>query len=331
MKVAITGASGGIGRALVRGLSREGFAVRGLVRSPAACQDPEWVRGDIRDPDAVRRMSQGADLIVHVAGMAHRPACGRPDLMRLFHDVNVKGTENVCRVAVDAGVRAVVLMSSAAVYGRSLRAGPAAETAVCLPDSAYGASKLAAEQAAQELTRGSSTRLVVLRLATVYGPGTRGNITRLMRMARRGVIIAVAPGTARKSLLFIEDLVRVCVTLAATDSRAETLNVASSRGYAVREIVSAIRQHSPRRVREIWLSPLLMLTVARGNERAARALGVPCVIDRDGVRALTEDSVIDTSRLQERVGALASMTALEAGVSRTLAGELAGHSVKGNR
>ena len=322
MRVVITGASGGIGRALVRGFSNAGFPVRGLVRTPTACRDLEQVCGDIRDPSAARRLPGGADLIIHVAGVAHRSICGRPELAQLFHDVNVTGTENVCRAAVDAGTRAIMLISSSAVYGRSLRAGPVAETAPCLPDSAYGASKVGAEQAAEVICRGSSTRLRVLRLATVYGPGTRGNITRLVKMAGRGVVVAVAPGTARKSLIFIDDLVRVCLVLAAMEPRTETLNVAGCRGYAVREILHAIRRCSSRRVREIWLPRPLVKLIARGNEYAARSRRFPCVIDRDAIRALTEDAVIDASRLHERLGSAVSMTALETGIGRMLAEEV---------
>jgi UDP-glucose 4-epimerase len=318
VKVAVTGAAGGIGRALVRGLTGSGFRVRGLVRSSADAVRQDWVCGDIRDTAAVRRLAEGADVVIHAAALAHRSTCGRARTAALFQDVNVRGTEQVCRAAVHAGVRAVMLVSSSAVYGRTLRGGPAAEGAACLPDSAYGLSKLDAERVAHDICSPSATRLTVLRLATVYGPGTKGNITRLVKMARRGIMVAVAPGTARKSLVFVDDVVRVCVALAGAEPRAETLNVADSPGYAVRDIVAAIRRCSPRRVRAFWLPGPLARLAARGNEYAARARAVPCIVDRDAVRALTEDSVVDVSQLRERLGGAVSMTGLETGIREML-------------
>jgi len=153
--------------------------------------------------------------------------------------------------------------------------GPASEEAPCRPDSAYGENKLAAEEAAATALAtalaGSPVRLVVLRLSVVYGPGIGGNIARLVRMAWRGVLPGVAPGLVQKSLLFVDDLAPVCAALLDGGPSREVLNVASGPPHTVREIVRAIADAAPGRVRALWVPAALAwaAVVDGSSERGA--------------------------------------------------------------
>lgn len=118
MKVAVTGGSGVVGTALVRHLVAEGDQVVALARSPQSAAAVEAMGatalgGDIMDPGSLKDAFSGCEVIYHVAGINEMCSLD-PDRM---HRVNVDGTRNVVRACQAAGVRRMVLTSSAAAIG----------------------------------------------------------------------------------------------------------------------------------------------------------------------------------------------------------------------
>ncbi len=152
MKALVTGATGFIGGNLVRELLGDGAQVRALVR-PGSDRtvledlDVEVAEGDVTDPDSLRPAAEGRDAVFHVAAWyAYWP----PDRRRA-HRVNVEGTVNVLRAAVEQGVRRVVHTSSVSTVGIGANGAPADERATLDPrhlQAGYKRSKYEAEQEA---------------------------------------------------------------------------------------------------------------------------------------------------------------------------------------
>lgn len=118
MKVAVTGGSGVVGTALVRHLVADGDQVGALARSPGSTAAVEAlgataIAGDIMDTGSLREAFSGCEVVYHVAGINEMCSLD-PDRM---HRVNVDGTRNVVRACQAAGVRRMVLTSSAAAIG----------------------------------------------------------------------------------------------------------------------------------------------------------------------------------------------------------------------
>lgn len=124
--VAVTGAGSAIGRPLVERLTRnaEIASVIGIDPEPADIRGVEWRSVDVRDP-TVRDALAGADVVVHLAGERDADAAAIDR-----RAINVRGTDTLLAAAVAAGVRRVVLVTSAMVYGAS------ADNAVPLPEDA---------------------------------------------------------------------------------------------------------------------------------------------------------------------------------------------------
>ncbi|MEV3963790.1 NAD-dependent epimerase/dehydratase family protein [Nocardia sp. NPDC050193] len=145
MRVVITGASGNVGTALLRSVSRDGPELVGIARRrPPRGQEPydraRWVECDIGDPAAplLPEIFAGADVVVHLAWAVH-PQRTDPPLTR----TNAVGTANVLRAVAAAGVRHVVCASSAAAYTPATRWSRVDEQWPCggLPASAYSSGK----------------------------------------------------------------------------------------------------------------------------------------------------------------------------------------------
>ncbi len=187
--VAVTGATGFIGRHVVTALTEEGYTVRALARRlPAQDQSQNesvsWVLGALNDDEALKSLVKGAAVVVHCAGAIR--ATSRDG----FLSVNAEATRRLAEIAANEGrpPRFVHLSSLAA---REPRLSP------------YAASKRAGEQALRAMRDRIPT--VVLRPPAVYGPGDLETL-RIFQMAARGFVLRPMIDAARTSLVHVGDV-----------------------------------------------------------------------------------------------------------------------------
>jgi len=170
MKLLVTGATGFLGSTLVPMLREEGHDVRVLVRSGLPFRDAEVVKGDVRDPDSVRRALAGVEGLYHLAGLVSRD----PADARKMYDLHVEGTRNLLTGAAHAGLRRIVLASSSGTIGVS-RVRRVATEEDDYPIEAVGnwpyyLSKIYEEKIAIEFSR-RGLPLVILNPSLLLGPG----------------------------------------------------------------------------------------------------------------------------------------------------------------
>jgi nucleoside-diphosphate-sugar epimerase len=187
MKVVITGAAGGIGGWLISRLAGEGgHQVVGFDMVRGDHPDVEWVQGDILDVDALTRAAQGADAVVHLAGIP----IYKPDANLDIGRINVLGAQTVMEAAVRANVGRYVQASSICATGFIFWSQrqrppyfPVDEEVPLQPDDMYGLSKLVDEQMAAAYERRYGLETTSLRLATVWvpdSPVTEGELNALL-------------------------------------------------------------------------------------------------------------------------------------------------------
>jgi nucleoside-diphosphate-sugar epimerase len=320
VNVLVTGATGFTGGHLATTLARRGYRVRALVReksvarfrdSDAARAGVNAVMGDLRDPAAVARAVEGAEIVYHIAA-TYREA-GQPD--SAYTSVNVDGTRHVLEGAKAAGVRRVVHCSTGGVHGHIERP-PANEDAPLAPGDVYQETKLAAEHLAQDFGHREAIEVVIARPIGIYGPGD----TRLLRMFRgiaRGRFPILGSGEVFYHLTYIDDLVegfRLCAettgiggrTYLLAGPRYTTLNQLTT--LIARELgVRAPRLHLP--VWPFWLAGL-----------ACEIVCVPFGIDpplyRRRVDFFTKSRAFDTARARKELG-FSPKVDLEDGIHRT--------------
>jgi dihydroflavonol-4-reductase len=170
MKLLVTGATGFLGSTLVPMLREAGHDVRVLVRSGAPFPDAEVVKGDVRDPESVRRALAGVEGLCHLAGLVSRD----PADARKMYDLHVEGTRNLLTAAAHAGLRRIVLASSSGTIGVS-RVRRVATEEDDYPIEAVGnwpyyLSKIYEEKIAIEFSR-RGLPLVILNPSLLLGPG----------------------------------------------------------------------------------------------------------------------------------------------------------------
>ena len=191
MKVFVTGGTGFIGGEVVRQLRERGDEVACLVRSPEkgaalAERGCELVPGDLGDVEAIRRGMDGCDAVVHAAALYEVgiPASKRPAM----YEANVRGTENVLRAALDAGVPKLVYVSTVGVFGNTRRR--VVDESYEHPGkdftSYYEETKLEAHRIAKRMIADQGLPCVIVQPGGVYGPGDTSAIADLLNQFLSG-------------------------------------------------------------------------------------------------------------------------------------------------
>jgi nucleoside-diphosphate-sugar epimerase len=199
--VAVTGASGFLGRAVAAELAAAGHDVRTLQRRPSRVDGVTDILGSVSDRDAVARAVEGAEGVVHLAAkvsLAGRPAD--------FHAVNVEGTRTLLDEARRAGASRFVQVSSPSVaHTGSALSGVGAEPAS--PRHARGESaRTKAEAELLALARDSEAMPVVaVRPHLVWGPGDTQLVGRIVDRARRGRLPLLGGGLALIDSTYIDN------------------------------------------------------------------------------------------------------------------------------
>jgi len=257
--IAVTGATGFVGQALLEEASRQGIAVRALARQEQESRENvEWQRGDLADRDALARLVTGARAVLHIAGVVNTP-----DPLG-FHVGNVAGTETLVEVARQAGVKRFVFVSSLSAREPSL--------------SVYGRSKRHAEEVVQT----SGLDWTIVRPPAIYGPRDR-EMLELFRAARWGVV--PMPPSGRASIIHVTDLARLLLALAVpseiTSERIFEPDDGREGGWSHRELARAIGSAVGRRV---WVPhlPRRMLLAAARIEKLLRGDKAKLTPDRVG-------------------------------------------------
>ncbi len=175
MLVAVTGATGIVGRFVVDRLAAEGARVRALVRPTSDRRElprVEWVVGGMTDSSALSSLVENADAVVHCAyeHVVGRYRGGEGDDLSGFWRANLHGGAELMQKAVEAGVTRLVLMSSRAVFGQQSPSGSWVDDDTRpVPDTHYGAMKLALEAHASAFAAVDGVCFCSLRPTGVYG------------------------------------------------------------------------------------------------------------------------------------------------------------------
>ncbi|WP_239157712.1 NAD-dependent epimerase/dehydratase family protein [Streptomyces sp. SID13726] len=307
-KILVTGGAGTIGSNLVdllaEGGAREIVVLDNFVRGRRAnlaralpSGVVEVVEGDVRDVETVRKVTEGADLVFHLAAIRITQCAEEP---RLANEVLVDGTFNVLEAAAAACVGKVIASSSASVYGMAEDFPTTERHHAYNNDTFYGAAKAFNEGMLRSFHAMYGLDYVALRYFNVYGPrmDIHGLYTEVLirwmeRIESGEPPLILGDGTQTMDFVDVRDIARANILAAESDVTDEVFNVASGTETSLRELADGLLEamgaeglepvHGPAR------SVNSVVRRLADTSRAAERLGFTAEIDlRTGLKDLVE-------------------------------------------
>jgi len=304
MKTLVTGGAGFIGSHLAEALVKRGDRVRivdnlsagALKNLKGVANRVEFIRGDIRNENLLRRAVKGVEVVFHQAALRSVPKS--VDNPAAYHEVNVTATFHLLRLSKEAGVRRIVYASSSSVYGDHTPL-PQSEQILPRPQSPYAASKLAMEVYCTMFTRLYGLETVGLRYFNVFGP--RQSLENKYAVAVPKFITSMLAGQSppihgdgrqTRDFTYVANVVHANLRAAlARKGAGEVFNVASGTRHSVRELAELIRK-----ILGVKISPKFgpkrpgdVLHTWADIRKAKRLLGYrPAVPFEEGVRRTTD-------------------------------------------
>jgi len=254
-KILVTGGAGTIGSNLVdllaEGGAREIVVLDNFVRGRRANLAQalpsgvvEIVEGDVRDAETVRKVTEGADLVFHLAAIRITQCAEEP---RLANEVLVDGTFNVLEAAAEAGVAKVIASSSASVYGMAETFPTTERHHPYNNDTFYGAAKAFNEGMLRSFHSMYGLDYVALRYFNVYGPrmDIHGLYTEVLirwmeRIEAGEPPLILGDGTQTMDFVDVRDIARANVLAAESDLTDEVFNVASGTETSLKELAEGL-------------------------------------------------------------------------------------------
>jgi nucleoside-diphosphate-sugar epimerase len=252
-RILVTGGAGLIGSHITDQLLAEDPAeivildnfVRGRTENLATALKDSRVKivtGDLRDVPLVTRVTEGIDVVFHLAAIRITQCAEEP---RLALEVLVDGTFNVFEAAVKAGVEKVVASSSASVYGMAEEFPTTERHHPYNNRTIYGAAKAFNEGLLRSFNDMYDLKYVALRYFNVYGPrmDVYGAYTEVMirwmeRIAAGQAPLIFGDGMQTMDFVHVHDIARANILAAKSDVSDEVFNVASGTETSLRDVAS---------------------------------------------------------------------------------------------
>ena len=286
--IAVTGASGYIGRAVVAELSKCGLAVVAMSRSVSAGKTPSGVLWrSVGDALPSAACFSGCTTVIHLAGRAHTTvasANGRD----LFDEENSQLALATAKAAYSAGVQRFIFVSTLGVHGAGASM-PLRGDSPIQPNTPYAYSKWAAEQQLTAWCAAHGMELCIVRPPMVYGPDCPGNFQRLVRLVRSGLPLPFASLLAQRSFIYVTNLASFLVEC-ATQRATGVYLAADGSDWSVAQLVRNIGAELQVPVR-VFSVPVALLRFAgriARKQREVDSLTLPMRVDTELARQVLD-------------------------------------------
>lgn len=278
MKILITGANGYIGSRLVAALAVQHDVV-GLVRQVPGNQNVNLEFRVLGDICAVQASDlEGIECVIHTAGIADASGYAS-DLQR----VNVDGSRALAKACLESDVRLFINLSSIKAAGEGSVGAGCPEK----PISAYGQSKLAAEEAIDEILDDSQIEACHLRFPLVYGEGVENNFRMLVKLAQSRWPLPIGALTARRSYCSVDNLISLVREFIRSEQTSGVVYLADAEPISLPDIISAIGAQMGKKPQLVKFPAGLL------------KIGVK-LLKPEYLNQLFTDSVVDISETRER-------------------------------
>ncbi len=300
--IALTGATGFVGRYVVEELVRQNIPVRVLVRSQTKADWLDGVEvcmGSLEEPKALAALVEGAETIIHCAGAI------KAKNLNQFNEINVVAMKRLIKACVDANISRFIHISTMVAREPKI--------------SDYAVSKREGEHALHR--HAGDMEWVILRPPAVYGPRDKETLPLIKLFLSK---IAFIPGNAKSriSLIFVQDLARAIV-IAATAKKIKSkmtheLHDGSNEGYSWKDLALLASESTGQKIWCYFLPKALCELVAIGISTCSRLVGRTPMVTRQKIDEIYHTDWVAKHFMFEEYFTWSAQTTFRDGFSKTV-------------
>lgn len=271
--VAVTGASGFVGKGLVEYLAHKGVKLTSLGRTPCSLAGKS-VFFDLRKKDFyVLDELRGADILIHCAARTHVMEDLVSNPLEEYLVANTHATLRLAEQAVEAGIKRFIYLSSVKVVGESTTGlPPLYSTSPIKPEDDYGVSKARAEEGLKVIAESTGMEVTIIRPPLVYGKGVKANFASLMSLAMKNLPLPLGSIQNKRSLVALQNLVDLIATCIEHENAGnKTFMVSDGVDVSTPELLNAITCAYGKKPRLIRCPPSILTFAARITGKKAIA------------------------------------------------------------
>lgn len=289
MKIAITGATGCLGREVLRLLSKTPHTPVALVRNKHSLDISCVEKFKYSFPSATRESLAGEawDALIHTAAVT--PATSSD------YSINLQMTANVLELSRKKGVRRFVFISSCAVMG-DLYDGLRDESYEPQPNEEYSRSKLACENIVHKFCQANNISYTILRPGLIYGPYDRGPLQKIIKMVKSGLFIGLGDGSNKKSLTSVKWLAEAAIACSIEAYNTNNIYlIVDPTPISMHELVEKIKLRVNPRAKTLWIPHwfcLFYVAIANAMEK----VGLPLPVTSHSILKFLSNNTYSSSR-----------------------------------
>ncbi len=277
MKVLVTGATGFIGRELVKQLSERGYETRCLARNSSDTSSIKDLRGveiwngDVTDTNSLKGVCEGIDAVIHLAAIGTVNAVSKKQY-DLYKKVNVEGTQNMLKEC--SRIKRFIHVSSIAAMGGIKDKRNVNESKPCNPVLPYEKTKYDSETLCWSFEEKNKKSVVVVRPPIVYDmkEGGQSYTRRFLKMVKRGFVLIPGDGKGLMNIIKRESLAKKLIEILG-DKNPKRLYITIEETVTLDEMVDRIAKYYGKNVLKIHVPKLLLYPAGIVFEVLAKVFG----------------------------------------------------------
>jgi len=306
-KVLVTGATGFIGSHLVNSLLAKGHLVTCFAKDVAKI-DPSWEKklaicqGDVRDLASVKKIKGDFDVVFHlVADYIARSPNSDGEKEHLYK-VNLEGTQNILESLKEFSGH-FIFFSSISVYDGLDTDQEITEETEVLPINDYGKSKILAEQLVAQYGNKGNFLTTSLRLPFVYGPGTKGNILKMIQAIDQNRFILIGKGHNKRTPVYIGNVIDLALLVMNNKGAdGKCYIVTDGKAYTLKNLYDTTAQALGRKVIPFYVPFALARLCARVGDSIGRIKGSQAMFDSEILKRITSRNCFSSKKICDELG-----------------------------